>query len=195
MRAVGAEARRELTAALVACGSNGFGRHGERPGVLAESVFLRLPLEERLRGRVSQTQQGARSEEPRKWQLKRRPPRRPLDRTRKHRRRSSDRRRSRPESRRGRSRRPPASPRGRRLRVRGPAPRLNRSDEKGRLAPWRAGLILALRGAVQDAGHTNPKRKRGSDAAFPRYGSDRETSARRLWLTDSLTIELCKPID
>jgi hypothetical protein len=81
------------------------------------------------------------------------------------------------------------------LRVRGPAPRLNRSDEKGRLAPWRAGLILALRGAVQDAGHTNPKRKRGSDAAFPRYGSDRETSARRLWLTDSLTIELCKPID
>jgi hypothetical protein len=144
MRAVRAEARRKLTAALVACGSNGFGRHGERPRVLAESVFLRLPLEERPRGRVSQTQQGARSEEPRKWQLKRRPPRRPLDRTRKRRRRSpSDRRRSRPESRRGRSRRPPASPKGRRLRVRGPAPRLNRSDEKGRLAPWRAGLILA----------------------------------------------------
>jgi hypothetical protein len=94
---------------------------------------------------------GARSEEPRKWQPNERPPRRPLDRRRKHRRRSpSDRRRSPAESRRGRSRRPVASPRDRRLRVRGSAPmilrsepRLERYDEKGRLATGRAGLIFA----------------------------------------------------
>src|SRR5690242_5494535 len=43
MRAVRAAARRFAAAAMVACGSNGFGRHGVRPRVLAESIYCGFP--------------------------------------------------------------------------------------------------------------------------------------------------------